>query len=249
MSAIDWTPLRTALRRCRAAGIPPALWWRDDDAVAPTAQLDQLIALARDLGLHVHLAVIPADATEALVATCASAPLLPVVHGWHHTDHSGGLGKKNEFQTPRAEAIADMEYGAVRMRALFGPTLRMMFVPPWNRINREITKALPQRGFLALSTFGPRGTAMAAPGLAQINTHVDPIHWKAGGGLIDPAHLVALAAAELEARANGTADADEPFGLLSHHLVHDPAIWDFCRSFLSEMLSGGATQWQMERTP
>ncbi len=240
----DWSPLRAALQSCRAAGCVPHLWWRDDDAVATTAALDRLASLSEQVGVPVHLAVIPAHATPELAAYVTNAPLIPVVHGWAHADHSTPDEKKNEFLTPRAGALDDAAHGLARMQDLFADTVRRMFVPPWNRIHDNIVAALPAMGYTALSNFGPRPTP--AGGITRINTHVDPIDWKGTRGLLDAQSLIDGAARNLMDRAAFRADPTEPFGLLTHHLVHDAAIWDFSRTFLTELLQGGATPWQME---
>ena len=244
MTAPDWSPLRAALKACRASGAVPQVWWRDDDATVPTAALDQLTALAQAVEMPVHLAVIPANATPALAVYCSDAPLIPVVHGWAHADHSVAGEKKNEFLTARPGANADAKRGLTRLQDLFGPTLRPMFVPPWNRIRAEVARDLSTMGYSTLSTFGPRADPI--PGITRINTHVDPIHWKGSRSLVDPQTLIDTAAIQLQDRLNSAADAAEPYGLLTHHLVHDPAIWAFAETFLTEMQMGGATLWQME---
>lgn len=246
MTDINWTPLRRACASCRAAGTLPPLWWRDDDAIAPTAMLDQLAGLAEKVQLPVHLAVIPAHASPALADYCASAPMLPVVHGWAHTDHSQGAEKKNEFLTERPDATEDSMSALAHMRMLFGSRLCPMFVPPWNRIQPDVIAALPGQGYRALSTFGPRHTREAVADLVQINTHIDPIWWKGGRDLITPEELVTQAATHLKRCNTGQVDATEPFGLLTHHLVHTPAIWSFAEAFLTEMQMSGAQPWQME---
>lgn len=248
MSQVDWSALRQALRRCRAAGIETQVWWRDDDAIEVTPELEMLAAQADRMSLRVHLAVIPAFATQDLASYCHNAPFLPVVHGWAHKDHSGGQGKKNEFQTERDDAMGDAERGLSRLQDLFGTALRHMFVPPWNRINQTVIGALPDLGYTALSTYGPRQAPEAVPKLAQINTLLDPINWHGGGGLIDPQQLVTHAAAHFEDRADGRADAHEPYGLLTHHLVHDPSIWTFAIDFMTELQMQGAKPWHMEST-
>ena len=247
MPQIDWTPLRNALRLCRAAGAIPPIWWRDDDAVAPTDALDTLAHDAGALGMSVHLAVIPAHATLALAAYCQTAPFLPVVHGWAHVDHSRPTEKKNEFQTPRAGARAETAEGLARMQTLF-ETVVPMFVPPWNRVNADIVNGLSAQGYTHLSTYGARKRQYPTVGLEQINTHIDPIYWKGHKGLVEADHLIAEAARALTDRAEGRADPVEPFGLLTHHLVHDDAIWAFSRAFLTEMRDGGATPWHLETT-
>lgn len=245
---LDWTPLRAALAAHRRAGLALPFWWRDDDAIAPTPALDRLTDMSGRTGLPIHLAVIPAHADIALARHIDTSWLIPVVHGWAHTDHSGGVGKKNEFMTDRTGAIPDAARGLARMRALFGTDLRAMFVPPWNRINDTVTAALPAQGFTALSTYGARTAAEAAPGLAQINTHIDPIAWRGTRDLVDPDLLVAHTIRHLDARLAGHEDANEPFGLLTHHLVHTDAIWAFAHALVTEVLDGGATPWVMEKT-
>ncbi|WP_415404329.1 polysaccharide deacetylase family protein [Tateyamaria sp. SN3-11] len=240
----DWTPLRNALTECRRDGMAVPLWWRDDDAIAPTQALDQLRGLSEEIDLSVHLAVIPSLAQPALVD--AMAGMIPVVHGWAHQDHSTAPEKKNEFQTPRPDAVEETAMALARMHDIFGTRLRPMFVPPWNRINADVTQALAAQGYTALSTFGPRAGPQAAPGLTQINTHIDPIWWKGTRDLVDPDHLIAQTVRHLTARRTGTEDTEEPLGLLTHHLVHTPEIWSFTRAFLHEMISGGATSWVME---
>ncbi|WP_299367893.1 polysaccharide deacetylase family protein [uncultured Tateyamaria sp.] len=244
--AHDWTPLRNALAACRRDGVAVPFWWRDDDAIAATPALTRLGELSADCALPVHLAVIPAHADQTVVDGAARFGMIPVVHGWAHADHSGGVGKKNEFQTPRTAAVDEAAQGLARMRMLFGDALCPIFVPPWNRIAETVTKTLGEQGFTALSTFGPRPASEAAKGVAQINTHIDPIWWKGTRDLVDPAQLIAQAAAHLDARRRGQEDADEPLGYLTHHLVHTDAIWGFSREFIHEMMSGGATPWTLE---
>ena len=245
---LDWTPLRTALAACRRDGVALPFWWRDDDAVSATPALDRLAEMAAQAGLPVHLAIIPAHADETLARDMDTQVLIPVVHGWAHADHSEGTDKKSEFLTERGNAVPEAAKAIEQMRALFGTELRPMFVPPWNRINGQVIAALPAQGYTALSTFGPRSAVHAAPGLVQINTHIDPIWWKGTRDLAEPAQLIAQAAHHLDARRTGDEDATEPFGFLTHHLVHTDAIWAFCAAFVAEMLDGGATPWAMETT-
>jgi hypothetical protein len=44
---------------------------------------------------------------------------------------------------------------------------------------------------------------------------------------------LARAVKHLRARRTGGADADEPTGLLTHHLTHDEAAWAFMDRFLT----------------
>ncbi|WP_241488934.1 polysaccharide deacetylase family protein [Shimia sp. SK013] len=214
------------------------LWWRDDDAVAPTAALDKLETLSAKTGAPVHLAVIPHDASEDL-ARSLSDKFVPVVHGWAHANNQAE-GKKAEFGDGRDPAAArvDMQQSIARMKTLFGVRLAPMFVPPWNRFDPNLLPTLAALGFDALSTYLPRKVAEPVAGVTQINTHIDPIFWRGTRGLVAPETLVAQTVALLQARRAGTQDNDEPLGYLTHHLVHDADIWEFSHQFLQEMCDG-----------
>ncbi len=249
----DWTELDAELALWQDMGLSLPIWWRDDDAVRPTPELSRLNALAETLGLPVHLAVIPAEATADLAAYCAQQPsLIPVVHGWAHRNAAPVGEKKAEFgaHRPASETRADAAAGLAQIRTLFGDAAKPMFVPPWNRIGDETVQGLAQLGYLALSTFKPRTMAEAAPGLAQINTHLDPIAWKTTRSLVPAQQLVDQVTRQITARRIGGADNDEPYGILTHHLVHDADIWDFTEALASRLLAGPARVWAFdERTP
>ncbi len=242
----DWRPLETELQYWSDQGLSLPLWWRDDDAVAPTPQLDRLTALSEQLDLPVHLAVIPRDAAVDLAEYVGKQKsLVPVVHGWAHENHATAGEKKAEFQLHRPidAMVADAQAGFVRLRELFGEELRPMFVPPWNRIAPEVMVNLPNLGFRYLSTSTPRQTRWAAQGLEQVNTHLDPVDWRATGGLIAPETLIAKSVGLLQDRREGRADNTEPFGVLTHHLVHDQDIWAFTENLLRVLLEGPGHAW------
>jgi len=111
-------------------------------------------------------------------------------------------------------------------------------VPPWNRIAPEVVAGLAKAGFDAVSTYNPRKTALAAPVVAQINTHIDPIFWRGHRGLVNPDILVSQVVTLLQDRRAGLTDSQEPLGYLTHHLVHDTDIWEFSRQFLLEICDG-----------
>lgn len=235
---VDWTPLREefALWRQRALVLP--FWWRDDDAVSPTAALDRLAALSDEVAVPVHLAIIPKHATEDLAQTLAP-PFIPVVHGWSHENQAPAGKKKSEFNgRPTDQAVADFKQAKARMDALFGARLAPMFVPPWNRIDPELYAHLPALGYDAVSTYNPRVAPEAAPGVAQINTHIDPIMWRGTRGLVAPERLVRQICGLLRKRRRGKTDNAEPLGYMTHHLVHDADIWAFTRQLLMEFREG-----------
>ena len=118
-----------------------------------------------------------------------------------------------------------------------------MFVPPWNRFHKDFTHDLQAIGYKAISTFTPRSKTWAAQGLMQVNTHVDPIDWHGTRSVADPVMILEHTVATLRDRRQGVTDASEPLGFLTHHLVHDPAIWDFCATFLERFTKGPVRIW------
>lgn len=232
-----WAALEQEVALWQTAGLRLPLWWRDDDAVRPTQQLDRLTRAAEIAGLPVHLAVIPALATEELAeyVTEHAAHLTPVVHGWAHENHASPPQKRSEFGTTRAHAAQEAGAGLGRLTDLFGAQLQPIFVPPWNRIHPTLLPLLPGLGYRVVSTFGPRQRPFAAPGLLQINTHLDPVDWRGTRGLADTEALLTTLQIHLSNRRLGAADTSEPYGLLTHHLIHDEDVWRFCARVLTAL--------------
>ncbi|WP_170333007.1 polysaccharide deacetylase family protein [Ruegeria arenilitoris] len=244
----DWRPLETELDIWQARGLTLPLWWRDDDAVSVTPQLGTLSELSQSLDLPVHLAIIPRHADSGLVEYVAElAMLIPVVHGWAHQNHAPPEEKKSEFRLhrPIPNILDDARAGFERLHALFGDKLCPIFVPPWNRVAPEVVRELPELGYRAVSTATPRKTRMPTPGLEQINTHLDPIDWRGTRGLVSPDNLVTQTAGLLRDRREGRTDNTEPFGVLTHHLVHDADIWTFTEALLRRLLSGPGIAWAL----
>lgn len=240
-------PAATAeLERWRVEGLVLPIWWRDDDAVRSTPALERLLALAANFAAPIHLAVVPEPATPELARRLnATADVFAFVHGWTHTNHAPPDQKKAEFGSHRASDVmlGEIAAGSRKLNDLLGGRALPVFTPPWNRIAPDLVDKLAAAGFKALSTFTPRAAAFAAPGLLQVNTHLDPVAWKAGGGLLDLALLDAQLSRELAARRLGQADNAEPYGILTHHLVQDEATWAFTERLLDKLASSGAARW------
>ncbi len=245
---IDWRPLETELDIWQTQGLTLPLWWRDDDAVSVTPQLETLSELSRSLGLPVHLAIIPRDADTGLVEYIGDhAMLIPIVHGWAHKNHAPPEEKKSEFRLhrPMPGIVADARAGFERLHTLFGDRLCPIFVPPWNRVALEVVRELPSLGYRVVSTATPRKARLPAPGLEQMNTHLDPIDWRGTRGLVAPDMLIAQTTDLLRDRRQVRADNTEPFGVLTHHLVHDPDIWTFTEGLLRRLLDGPGFTWAL----
>jgi hypothetical protein len=234
------------LARWRAEGLSLPIWWRDDDAIAPTSALERLLALAGRFDAPLHLAVIPEPATTELADRLRTAlTAFVLTHGWRHANHAPRDQKKAEFgpHRPTSVMLDEIAAGRQRLDELFGHQALPVFTPPWNRITPDVVKGLPAIGFTAISTFTPRASESAANGLLQVNTHLDPVAWKSGGGLLDPSLLDAQLARELEARRLGRADNSEPYGLLTHHLAQDDATWTFTASLIETLLLSSVAIW------
>lgn len=220
------------------AGNPLRLWLRDDDAVRPTPALDRLLGMTADAGVPLTLAVIPAPWDQSPTGPDLAALLrdrddvTAAVHGWSHRNTAPEGVKKQELgpHRPIAEMRAELRAGLMRLATLHGTRALPLLVPPWNRIAPALTETLAGDGFAAISTFGEERPVQ---GLQVVNTHLDIIDWHGTRGGRDPGAMWAELAA--------LATQGRPFaGVLTHHLVHDAAAWDFLRDlFEVTSIAGG----------
>ena len=253
----EWSDLKAELEAWRRRGRRAAFWWRDDDAVETTPALERLLGLAGRHGVPLMLAVIPARATPGLVerlargrAGAGAGPgVVPVQHGFAHRNHAPAGERKWELGThrPLAEVLEELARGRARMAALFGPDWCPVLVPPWNRIAPEVTAELGALGYSGLSTLGPRAAPWACPGVRQVNTHLDIMRWAAPRGFLGTAPALAQVTAHLKARRDGTADPEEPTGILTHHLAHDAEAWDFLDRLLGTLRAHPAAVFEEPR--
>ncbi len=207
----------------------------------PTSALDRLYALSEEYQVPIHLAVIPREATPALADYVAErALLIPVVHGWSHTNHQPKGENRCEFGEARdlEDRRVEAENALKRLRNLMGDRVKPMFVPPWNRLPESFNPELAKLGYMSLSTCRPRAQTMAAEGMVQINTHIDPIYWGPAKRLEHPELIVKRLVNFLKRRRSGKHDNAEPFGLLTHHLAHTDQTWSFCEQYWAEIMEG-----------
>ncbi|HEX9789445.1 MAG TPA: polysaccharide deacetylase family protein [Kiloniellales bacterium] len=227
----DWPDLTQELDAWAADGTAVTLWWRDDDAVEPTPALEHLLELTVRHGVPLALAVIPGRASLALAARIAatSDTIVPVQHGFAHRNHAQPPARKAELGADRPATVVceELARGQARMAALFGARAMPFLVAPWNRIDGGVIAALPGLGYRALSTYDARPATHAAPGLAQVNCHLDIMRWTASRGFAGDAVALKRLLHHLRARRSGAVDATEPTGLLTHHAAHDAESWIF----------------------
>ncbi|AXA45170.1 polysaccharide deacetylase family protein [Rhizobium leguminosarum] len=237
---IAWDPLRRELERWQAAGRVAQFWLRDDDAVEPTPALETLMALASENEVPLMLAVIPCLTGEALARRLEEEIAVAVaVHGWSHTNHAGPEAKKQELggERPADVVLGELSEGFQLLQRLHPARFLPVLVPPWNRIDAALIPALPGLGFAALSVYG---RAQQGGPVTLLNTHVDIIDWHGTRGGRSEAELVAELVAELRDRFAGS---NEPIGLLTHHLVHDAAGWNFLSALFSVTGRHPAVRW------
>ncbi|RCS22628.1 polysaccharide deacetylase [Phyllobacterium salinisoli] len=233
-----WQPLHDELLRWARAGRMAEFWLRDDDAVEPTAALDRSLDLTAKHAIPLTLAVIPAHTGDALAARLSREGHVSIaIHGWAHENHALAAEKKQELgpHRPRQVVLGDLARGFARLSHLHGERALPLLVPPWNRIDAGLVSELDRLGFRALSVFGPPKPAS----IPLINSNVDVMDWHGTRGCRDHVLLVVEIVAQLR-RAFGGGD---PVGLLTHHLVHDEAVWSFMER-LFEVTSLHRARWR-----
>lgn len=214
--------LLDALNKAATAGERVQLWLRDDDAVEPTLALDRLLALTKAYSVPSTLAVIPENTGAPLSERLSAEPhALVAVHGWSHRNHAPAGEKKQELgrHRPVGTVLAELQAGFDKLTELHGPRFRPMLVPPWNRISDDLLPSLASLGFATLSVFGKERSSSP---IHLLNTHVDVMDWHGTRGGRPAAVLFAELADWIDRD-----DRPSVIGVLTHHLVHDEAVWSF----------------------
>ena len=229
-----WDALIAEFDAWAASGLQAPLWWRDDDAVDATPALDRLLAIAEKFSAPITLAVIPAKAKRALAERIAGYDHVQLAqHGFAHTNNGAENAKKIELggDKPLGAVIADLASGQSLFVATFGVQPKVL-VPPWNRIDEAVARALPGLGFECLSCFAAKPALEDMPtGLHRLSTHLDPIAWRGDRGFMGDDEALAPFIDQLrQQRARET--IMEPAGLLTHHLDHNAAVWQFTEALV-----------------
>ena len=231
-----WVELQAALDAALARGDPIRIWWRDDDAGRDDAALPRLLELAECHELPLALAVVPLwleSGAQARIAASRHATVLQ--HGFAHADHAPPESRSIELGGRGLDAVvAELARGRAMLEDAFGCAFLAVLVPPWNRLDDGLISRLGDCGFVGLSTFGRRARPEAAPGIAQINAHLDPVDWRGTRLFVGEAAALTRLIAVL--------DADEPIGILSHHLTMDEAGWAFLDRLLGVLAAHPSTR-------
>jgi hypothetical protein len=220
MAGMTWRELHAALNERNHAGRPVRFWWRDDDASAPSPALERAVGLSKKYAIPLALAVIPQDATSQLVQGLHERVTV-LQHGTDHRNRAPAGEKKTEYPAaePADAALERIAGGMAKLRSVANPKFIPVLAPPWNRMRADLLDKLPGIGIRGISAYGPQKSREPAPGLRQVNTHVDVVAWRRGRHFVGEAQALSQAIKWLI--------ADEPIGWLTHHAVHDAATWDF----------------------
>ena len=239
-----WRAFADELARWRDGGRVAEFWWRDDDAARPDPALSRLLALSQRTCIPLALAVVPMQAEEAAFENIGTSVSI-LQHGTDHRNRAGAGEKKTEFPAAESKRDAAARLAAARERlaAWAGAAFVPVLAPPWNRLPDALAPELAAAGFRGLSRYGPRAAAQAAPGVRQVNTHVDLIAWQAGRGFAGEEAVLGAAIRHLAAKRDGRADAGEATGWLSHHAVHDEAAWAFLERLFETARAGPGVRW------
>ena len=241
-----WSWLQGELDRWGESNLRADFWWRDDDAVSANSQLERLLHLGARHSAPLAMAVIPARLESSLGSALHSHSGVSVLqHGYSHQSHAASGEHKLELGGTRAsdDLLNDLRQGQQILQQNFSQRFTPVLVPPWNRIEPRIVKALPAIGFTGLSTMRVRRNAWPVTGLRQVNSHLDPINWRHKGGFVGLYPAIAVLIQHLVARRSGYRDIDEPTGLLSHHLVQNEAVWRFLDDLLALLNAHPAVNW------
>ena len=225
----DWSRLDAALDKAET----PAFWWRDDDAIADTPALHRLLDMAESIAAPLVLAVIPGNLTDGLAKAIEGRDVTTAVHGWTHTNHAPVSEKKAEFRNHRPEAVLmdEARRGLGILDDAFGIQSLPLFIPPWNRV--AIDLPLAQCGFSGISIYGQREVSCER-NLVRFDSHLDPIDWRGSRSAVPLQRIIDEIADLLASNA--------PIGLMTHHLVHDDAIWTLCETLVTRLNQRGV-QW------
>lgn len=241
-----WQELTNELDRWQEFGKTATLWWRDDDACVLTPQLEQLIEIADETGVAVHLAVIPAKLENDAVTFLLKSPNTRILqHGYAHIDHapkgegSWELGDHRSLETVKSE----LAKGFAILATAFGEKFLPVLVPPWTRFSDKLRPCLVQLGFKGYSAEGFRQRQRTEDKLKTIHAHCDPIKWKQDARFKGTERVLDDFVEHLQQRRLGQCDPTEPTGLCTHHMDHTRELWDFLPALLKATKTHPAAEW------
>ena len=126
-------------------------------------------------------------------------------HGTDHRNRAAAGEKKTEYPAaePADAALKRISRGMATLRPVSGfiPVL----APPWNRMRNDLLDKLPGIGIRGISAYGPQKSREPAPGLRQVNTHVDVVAWRRGRRFVGEEQALSQAIKWLDHRTSPSA--------------------------------------------
>ncbi len=235
----DWSAIDEELDHWQH---PINLWWRDDDAIGPNPQLDQLVELSQDFSIDLFLAVIPAKMQSSLPDWLIQQSQTWVLqHGISHENHAQADQRKIELGGSQESSMicAQLIEYKTKLSDAFADRFLPILVPPWNRIESRIIDALPDQAYSYLSVLG---AANQQSRLSELNVHIDIIDWqqrsfKGSKAVLDDFFN------QLSSRRQQPARQHEPIGLMTHHWIHDAETNSFLGDFFSACSQRSKINW------
>ncbi len=248
-----WNRLNNELDKWADAGQAATFWWRDDDAVEATSELDRLIRESLCVDAPLLLAVIPLHVKSTLKDVVASYDHLTIAqHGYAHINHAPkgqGLGAwELGLHRGKQAVMGDLADGYQILTSMFGDRFIPVVVPPWNRIDSSLFKSMSKFGYRGVSAFGSTDSGKLTNGMVQANCHCDPIKWKGGPRFTGEEKSIAMVCKHLQMQRINVTRIDEPTGLLTHHLDMDEQSWQFVAKLGEMVHSHPAAKWCHPKT-
>jgi hypothetical protein len=114
------------------------------------------------------------------------------------------------------------------------------FVALSNLPSRNLQRLTRLHAHSALIPFNPFGLLPTSPRRkTELNVHVDPINWRRKSSH-DPDVIAAQVLGALRMRRKRYTRPSMPIGIMTHHLVHDDAIWRNVRELLERLTQSPA---------
>jgi hypothetical protein len=223
---MTWSMLIRELDAWNRAGLAATFWWRDDDAVSDTKELDDLLNCAG--GTPVALAVIPRLADATLSKKLSACPSVTVLqHGWEHVNRASG-GPNSEYPPGRDAVELEYEFrlGRAKLLSDYPDRYIPVFAPPWHGFSESYIPFLIKAGIRALTRKGARPKTPVAD-LVVSNVHCVPIQWDSPPSFGEDDDYLVNIIEHLSGRRAGLYDPDEPTGILTHHLVQNARSYRF----------------------
>jgi hypothetical protein len=252
-SAADWDRLRREIDAWQADGHRARFWIRDDDASKYSVGLAALVELCAAEAVPLALAVIPERATHDFADEISRrSGIMILQHGYDHRNRSTTkLSSEFPDERPIQEAIDAVRAGLNSLYQRFGDAVVPVFVPPWGTCSDAVRRRLREVGLIGFSgsQVGPfrpiescrRGAPRSSEGLSLASTHIALNRAKANDTSVLPKlrHLTFLSRL-VQAIRTGSADQDEPVGVMTHAWGVDAAVRDFLGELVQVTRAAGA---------